>query len=274
MLAALWGGSFVFMRVAVPAMGPVPLSFARVALAAVILLAIACAQGKSLELRARWRSYVVVGLVNCALPFVLYSYAEQFITASTAAVLNATTPFFVAIAAAIWLHEALTPRKLIGMLIGLLGVALLVGWHPEGMSRDVLLGNAAGLGAALCYGLASVYVKRRMSGVSSLPLAAGSQLLAALWLLPVLPMSVVPGPVSLLVALNVLALAIGSTVVAYIIYFKLIADVGPSRALTVTFLIPLFGVLWGFLFLDETLTLPMLAGAALIVAGTAIAVRR
>ena len=142
-LAALWGGSFVFMRVAVVALGPIPLAFARVTLAAATLLALAIAQRKVLDLRSRWREFAVVGVVNSALPFVLFCYAEQYITASAAAILNATSPFFGSIAAAIWLAETLTLRKVAGMAIGFTGVAVLVGWHPEAMNRDIVLAIAA-----------------------------------------------------------------------------------------------------------------------------------
>jgi drug/metabolite transporter (DMT)-like permease len=273
-LAALWGGSFVFMRVAVPALGPLPLTFARVALAAAALLVVGYVQGRLPDLRARWREFAVVGVVNSALPFALYCYAELYITASAAAILNATSPFFGAIAAAIWLGEAFTLPKLGGMLLGMAGVVVLVGWHPGELNRDTTLAIGACLAAALCYGLGSVYAKRRLQGVPSFAVASASQMAAAIALAPVLPFASVPGPVSPVVIFNVMALAIGSTAVAYLIYFKLIADVGPSRALTVTFLIPLFGVLWGSLFLDEALTIGMLTGGALIVAGTALSMRK
>ena len=282
-LAALWGGSFVFMRYAVPALGPVPLAFARTAIAAVALLAFAIVhfsfrqfsfRQRSLpDLRTRWRGLAVVGLVNSALPFVLFCFAEQTITASTAAILNATSPFFGAMAAAIWLGEALTARKLGGMALGLTGVVVLVGWQPEPLDTATALAIAACLAAALCYGLAGVYTKRRMQGVSSNALACGSQLAAAILLVPVVPFTSVPGPVTGWVIANVVALAVASTAIAYRIYFRLIADIGPSRALTVTFLIPLFGVLWGFLFLGEAIGPNMLLGGVLIVAGTALALK-
>lgn len=273
-LAALWGGSFVFMRYAVPAMGPVPLTFARVTIAALALLGFAVAQRGVPNLRTRWRGLAVVGLVNSAVPFVLFCFAEQYIAASTAAILNATSPFFAAIAAAIWLGEPLTARKIGGMMLGLAGVALLVGLQPEPLTGTTALAIAACLAAALCYALAGVYTKRRMQGISSFALASGSQLAAAIMLAPVLPFTSVPGPVTAWVIANVVALAVASTAVAYLIYFRLIADLGPSRALTVTFLIPLFGVLWGFLFLGEAITANMLAGGVLIVAGTALALKK
>ena len=270
-LAALWGGSFVFMRVAVPAMGPVPLAFTRVTLAAAALLAIAAAQRRMPDFRARWREFAVVGIVNSALPFVLFCYAEQYVTASAAAILNATSPFFGAVAAAIWLGEPLTWRKVVGMVIGFAGVAVLVGWHLEAMTADTALAIAACLAASLCYGLGGTYTKRKLAGVPSFAIACASQLAAAIALAPAAPFTSMPGPVTPLVAANVVALALASTAIAYLIYFKLIAEAGPARALTVTFLIPLFGVLWGYLFLGEALTPNMLAGGALIVAGTAIA---
>jgi drug/metabolite transporter (DMT)-like permease len=270
-LAALWGGSFVFMRYAVPAMGPVPLTFVRVTLAALVLLALSAAQRGVPDLRSRWRDFAMVGVVNSALPFVLFCFAEQTIAASTAGILNATSPFFGAVAAAIWLGEPLTARKIGGMTLGLAGVALLVGLQPEPLTPATSIAVAACLVAALCYGLGGVYARKRMQGVPSLALACGSQVSAAIVLAPVLPFVSVPGPVTSWVAINVVALAVASTAIAYLIYFRLIVEIGPSRALTVTFLIPLFGVLWGHLFLGEAITANMLAGGALIVAGTALA---
>ena len=193
-LAALWGGSFVFMRYAVPAMGPVPLTFVRVALATLVLFALAAAQRNLPDLRSRWRGFAVVGLVNSALPFVLFCYAEQTIAASTAGILNATSPFFGAIAAAIWLGEPLTVRRIGGMTLGLAGVALLVGLQPEPLTRAAALAITACLAAASCYGLGGVYAKTRMQGVSSFALACGSQLFAAILLGPVVAVHRCPGP--------------------------------------------------------------------------------
>ncbi len=273
-LAALWGGSFVFMRVAVPALGPIPLAFARVALAAMALLVLALAWRRIPPLRTRWRDFAVVGVVNSALPFSLFCYAEQYVTASTGAILNATSPFFGAVAAAWWLGEALTARKIAGMALGFAGVVTLVGWHPDEVTPPVALALAACLAAAMCYALGSVFAKKRLSDVPSFAVACASQITAALALMPLLPLTTIPGPVTTAVAASVLALALGSTALAYLIYFKLVAEAGPQKALTVTFLVPLFGVLWGYLFLGEPLTPGMAAGGGLIVAGTALALRR
>jgi drug/metabolite transporter (DMT)-like permease len=273
LLAALWGGSFVFIRVAAPALGAIPLAFARVSLAAAALLALAAAQRRMPDFRRHWREFAVVGVVNSALPFVLFSFAEQSITASAAAILNATSPFFGAIAAAIWLGEALTWKKVAGMIVGFAGVAILVGWHPDAMDRNSLLAIGACLAASLCYGLGGTYTRKKLTGVPSFAIACASQVAASIVLAPAAPFASVPGPVNAVVVANVIALALASTAVAYLIYFKLIAEAGPARALTVTFLIPLFGVLWGFLFLGEALSPNMLTGGALIVAGTALTLR-
>ena len=261
------------MRVAVPALGPVPLAYVRVSLAAIALLALAVAQRRVPPFRTRWREFAVIGVVNSALPFSLFCYAEQYINASTGALLNATSPFFAALAAAVWLAEPLTVKRIGGMALGLAGVVVLVGWHPEAMTHDMMLAVAACLVAAICYALAGVYTKLKLTGVPSFAIACASQVGAAVALMPALPFTTVPGPLTPLVLANVAALAFASTALAYLIYFKLIADAGPQRALTVTFLIPLFGVLWGALFLDEPLTLNLLAGGALVVAGTIVTVR-
>ena len=272
-LAALWGGSFVFTRYAVPALGPFPLTFARVSLAALALLGFAAMRRNLPDFRALWRGFAVVGLVNSALPFALFAFAAQFLPASMCAILNATSPFFAAITAAIWLGEPLTARTVAGMALGLAGVVTLVGWHADPISTTTILAYTACLVAALLYALAGVYTKRRMKGVPSFALAGGSQLAAAILLVPVLPFHAVPGPVTVWVVVCVVALAVASTALAYVIYFRLIVDVGPARALTVTFLIPLFGVLFGFLFLGETITANMLAAGVLIVAGTAMSIK-
>jgi len=272
-LAALWGGSFAFIRVAVPALGPIWLAESRVALAFAALFAVSLARRNVPSLAAHWRTYLAVGKINSALPFALFAFAELFISASNAAILNATRPFFGAIVAAAWLREPLGARRLTGMALGLAGVVLLVGWQADPLSAAALVAALACLAAALCYGIASVYAKVRMTGISSFAIAVYSQLAAAIVLAPALPLVPLPGALTPLVAANVLALALASTAIAYLLYFRLIADVGPARALTVTFLIPLCGVLWGVLFLGEPVAINMLSGCALILAGTWLALR-
>jgi drug/metabolite transporter (DMT)-like permease len=272
-LAALWGGSFAFMRVAVPALGPLWLAESRVAVAFFALYALALARHNVPAWRERWRDYLIIGVVNSALPFSLFCFAEQYVGASTAAILNATSPFFAAIVAALWLKDRLSPAKLAGMALGIGGVTLLVGWQPEPLTGMSLLAVMACLAAAFCYGIASVYAKARMVGVPSFAIALYSQMAAAIVLAPTLPLAPPQGSLTPLVGANVLALALASTALAYLLYFRLISRIGPARALTVTFLIPLFGVLWGFLFLGEAVGTNTLVGCALILAGTWLAVR-
>lgn len=273
-LAALWGGSFAFMRIAVAGLGPMWLATSRVTLAFLALFALALARGDVPALRERWRDYLVIGILNTALPFSLFSYSAQYIAASTASILNATSPFFATIIAALWLGDRVTPAKVAGMTLGIVGVALLVGWQPEPLSAERLIALSACLVGALCYGIASVYAKVRLAGLPSFATALYSQLAAMIVLVPALPFVLQPVTVTPLIAANVLALAVASTAVAYLLYFKLIANIGAARALTVTFLIPLFGVLWGFLFLDERIGANTLAACALIVCGTWLAVRQ
>jgi drug/metabolite transporter (DMT)-like permease len=272
-LAGLWGGSFAFIRVAAPALGPFWLAFARVALAFAALFALALVRRSVPPFLPQWRSYTVVGIVNSALPFALLAFAEQYVDASMAAVLNATSPFFGAVVAAVWLKDPLTLRKLAGMAVGLAGVVLLVGWHSEPLTGMTPLAVLACLAAALSYGVASVYAKRHMGGIESASVALYSQLTAAIVLVPALMFVPLPSALPPLVVANVLCLALASTALAYLLYFRLIATIGPARALTVTFLIPLFGVLWGYLFLGEPLAANTLAGCALILGGTWVAAR-
>jgi drug/metabolite transporter (DMT)-like permease len=148
-LAALWGGSFAFMRVAVPALGAVPLAYVRVSIAAAVLLAIALAQRRIPPFRTRWRQFAIVGVVNSAIPFSLFCYAEQYISASAGAVLNATSPFFAVIAGAVFLAQPATRMQLVGIATGMAGVVVLVGLRPGETSEDVLLAVAACLVASL-----------------------------------------------------------------------------------------------------------------------------
>ena len=271
-LAGLWGGSFVFIRVAVAELPPLWLAFFRVAVAFLALFAVAALQRKLPRLRSHWRQYLAIGAINSALPFALYAFAEQYVTASIAAILNATSPFFAALVAAAWLKDPLNARQIAGMSLGFGGVVWLVGGHSEALDGMGAVALLACLGAALCYAIGGVYTKLRMHAVPSTAIALYSQLGAAIVLAPPAIATPLSMP-SMLVVVNVLALALISTAYAYRIYFRLIANAGPTRALTVTFLIPLFGVLWGIVFLHEPLESPMLFGGLLIVAGTWITTR-
>jgi len=273
-LAAIWGASFIFLRALAPVLGPVLTATSRVVIAGVALVVYFRFSGFDAELRRHWREFLIIGLVNSALPFLLYAFAAVHLPASYSVILNTATPLFAALLSALWLDERLTALRGAGLAAGAAGVALVTGAGP--VVPDAMFGwaVAACLGAALCYALAGIYVKRHAGDVKPMAIAGWSQVFAGAALLPIAPFAPPPGAVTAGVLANVLALALLCSAVAYLLYYRLIADVGPTRAMTVTFLMPLFGMLWSVLFLAETITLPMLAGCALIVGGTVLVVRR
>jgi drug/metabolite transporter (DMT)-like permease len=271
LLAALWGGSFLFMRIAAPQLGPIWLIECRVLLAGGILLPLLVRLDLARELRPRWRSLLVVGCLNSALPFSLLAFASVSLPAGMTSILNGTVPIFGIAVAAIWLRERLTITRLLGSLLGFVGVVVLIGWQPISANTSFFIAVAAGLWAALMYAIAAPYIKQTLVGTPPLVVATGSQLGAALVLLPALPFTVPNSLPSPQVILSVVALAGLSTSLAYMLYFRLINNVGPTRALTVTYLIPVFATLWGALFLQETITLSTVLGGGLVLVGTAIA---
>jgi drug/metabolite transporter (DMT)-like permease len=273
-LAVIWSASFVFIRVLAPVLGPVWVATSRVLIAGVALTAGFVVLRKHVDVARHWRAYLFVGVLNSALPFLLFAFAALTLPASYLVILNTALPLFGAVASAIWLSEPLDAVKLAGLVAGAAGVLFVSRAGPVVPDAAFLIAVAASLGAVLCYALAGVWIKRRGTALPPIAMAGWSQLLGGLALLPVAAMSPVHGPITATIVINVLLLALLGSAVAYMLYFRLIADVGPTRAMTVTFLMPAFGMLWGWLFLDETITLPMLAGTALIVAGTAAVVRK
>ena len=263
-LSALWGGSFIFIRVAVPDMGPIPLMFGRVSIAAVALGLVAVLLGRRLEIAKYWRGLLVLGSVNAAIPFSFVAAAELHLTASLASILNATAPLWAAVVSAVWLKDRLSGKQIAGLFMGLAGVAVLVGWSPLPLNWRTLLSVAAMFSAGLCYALGTVYARKHMASAPTFTLALGQQAAAALWLLvPALwlaPTVTLSGDA--LWAL--LALGLLSTALAYLLYFFLLSRVGPTKAVSVTYLVPVFGVVWGATFLREPITAGMIAGLAII----------
>jgi drug/metabolite transporter (DMT)-like permease len=269
-LGALWGASFLYIRVAVPELGAFVLVALRVGLAALALALFAFVARRALKLRGLWERFLVMGVINTAVPFSLISASEIYLTASLAAILNSTTVMFTALVAAVWLGDPLTYRKTIGVLLGILGVAVLVGWDPLPLNLAVLLSVAAVLGASLSYGLGGVFAKRAFEGVSPMTLAFGQQTVAAGVMLP-LAGTTLPGEApSLAVVLCVLALAVLSTAVAYLLYFYLISSAGPTATSTVTLIVPVFGLLFGVLFLGEPVGPGTILGLAIILSSVVL----
>ena len=271
LLAALWGASFLFMRVVGQQWGALPTAGMRVGLAALALLPLLGARGLLPVIRQHGRPILVVGLLNSALPFALYAWAVLSINTGLAANLNATSPLFGAAVARLWLGETLTGQRVLGLALGFGGVVALAGpqadFKPGGTGWALL----ACLGASLSYGVAACYARRRLAGVPPLAVAGGSQIGAALLLAgPTAALWHDPAP-SAHTWGAAIALALLCTAAAYVLYFRLIARAGPARAVSVTFLVPVFAVGYGALLLHEAVTPWMLACGAVIVLGTALA---
>jgi len=269
LLAALWGGSFIFIRVVAPVLGPIATVEARVLLAGVTLFLYARAIKAELGLRAWWRQYFVIGALNAAIPFALIAAAELHLTASMAAILNATTPLFGAVISSIWLKDRLTGSKLGGIALSIAGVAVLVGWSPLTYNLTTVLSIGASLLAAALYGLAGTYTKAKVKDAPALGMAVGGQLWASAVIAPALPFAWPAAHPSSAVIICATMLGLLSTAVAFVLFYRLVVDVGPTRALTVTFLTPIFGVIWSALFLGEPLSAGKIAACAIILAGTA-----
>lgn len=265
-LAAVWGASFLFMRILSPVLGALWTTEIRIALAAVTLILLMLFTQRALNVREHWKHYLVIGIFNSAVPFPLFAYAALTIPAGYSAIMNATTPLWGALLAVAVFRERLTARKTLGLLTGIVGVAFLVRLGPVELTLRTVLAVGACLLAALCYAIAGTYSKKKSGAVPAPLMATGSQAAAAILLLPFAVSTPITGTVTPLIVLCAAGLALLCTALAYLLYFRLIADIGATRALTVTFLIPMFAILWGVLFLHEQVTLSMLFGCALVIA--------
>ena len=269
-LAAMWGASYLFMRYAVPSFGPVPLIELRVLVAGIALAAFLAATGRVVGWRRHWRAYLFVGAVGLATPFVLIAKALTTIDASTAAILNALSPLFATLVAAAWIRDPITPAKMTGIALCLAGTAVLVGWTPAPMSAAELAAAGMSIAATAIYGYTIVFTKVYLKDASPMGTSAGTLLMAAIALAPLVPVSHVEAPIPPMAWLEAFGLAIVSTTFAFILYYRLIADVGPVKAITVTLLVPIFGMIWGVLFLGEPVTAGRIAGCAIILAGCSL----
>jgi drug/metabolite transporter (DMT)-like permease len=269
LLAAIWGGSFLFMRIAAPVLGAAVLIEYRVLFAALFLAAIGVFLKKTLDLKQHWKHYFILGLFNSALPFLMFAFAARTLSASVLAVLNATTPLWGTLIGAVWSRTMVSGKVLLGLALGTIGVALLVGFDHVSSKPGAGIAIAAVLFASFNYGIASNYAKQAKA-VEPFANAHGSMWASALLVLPVVPFFPAPGEPTVGIMGAVIALGVLCSGVAYLIYFRLIQDVGPSSALTVTFLSPLFGILWGVMFLGETVGWYTFAGAAIVITGTAL----
>jgi drug/metabolite transporter (DMT)-like permease len=273
-LSAIWGSSFLFMRLASAELGALPTAALRVTIAALFLLPLLLAKGHGPTLRQHWKPIFFVGLLNSGIPFVLYSFAVLHISTGLSSILNATVPLFGALVAWAWLGDKPTVSRSVGLAIGFGGVVLLAGgqasFKPNASGIAPAWAVLACLAATTCYALSASFTKKHIPSLPPLVTATGSQLgaslalaLPALWFRP----DHLPSATALWSLITVGVLCTG---VAYILYFKLIENAGPARALTVTFLVPVFAIAYGVLLLGESVTAWMVACGAVILVGTAL----
>lgn len=271
LLAALWGASFLFTRIAVPAFGPLAIANLRTAVAALVLLSLLLWRGGAAELAPNALRFLLLGAFNSAIPFTLFAYAVLSITAGLASILNATVPLFAALVAWLWLRERLTALQWLGLAVGFAGVIWLsadsAGFKSGGHGAAVV----AALVASVSYAISGSLVKLYFAHVRPLAVATGSQIAAAVLLLPLTVFDLPPTMPTPLDWLALIALGVFCTGIAYALYFRLIARVGPTKTMAVTFLIPAFAILWGVVFLAEHVTSVMLGGCVVILIGTALA---
>lgn len=267
-LGAIWGAAFLFIRIAVPEFGPLALVEVRVAIAAAMLLAVVAVRGQLGAFRGHWRALALIGTLNTAVPFALYAYATRSVPAGFAAVLNATVPLFGALLGRLSFKESLGPMRALGLGVGFVGVLVLVSRDLSVDGRPLAI--AAALAASLMYALSAHLTRRVLPGVPSVVIAAGS-LVVSVVLLAIPAALTWPAVMPSAGAwIATLALAVLATGLGYILYFRLLDNAGATGAMAVTYLIPLFGMVWGGIFLGERVTLPMVIGGAFILLGVAI----
>ena len=270
-LAAIWGCSFIFLRVIVPEVGPLMTALLRMSLASVALISFAALIGTKMHWRRHLKPYAAVGVFATVLPFSCFSYASQFLPAAYSALLNATSPLFGALFSVLWLAERLTLQKLVGLATGVFGVGVLVGAGALVLDMTTIVAAAACLLAAASYAVSSIIVKKTghpQDGadghIDPIAMATGSMALGAAILMPALPF-ILPKALPTLPAIGaVLGLSLLSSGVAQAMFIPMIVRIGPTRAMSVGFLIPLFGMLWAYLFLDEQVAGSTLAGGAIV----------
>ncbi len=272
LLAAIWGGSFLLMKLGAAEFGPFAMAFLRVLLAALFLLPLLVWRGQLAALRAHIKPILLVGALNSGVPFVLFGFSVLHISTGLSSILNATTPLWGAVVAWVWLRDKPTPLRILGLVIGFAGVAALA-WDKATFKAGAAspgMAVLACLAATLCYGIAASFTKKYLTGVPPLASATGSQIGAGLLLLLPAATHVPAQAPSANAWIAIVLLAFFCTAVAYVLYFRLIERAGPARAVAVTFLIPVFGVAYGGLFLSEVITSTMVIFGAVIVLGTAL----
>ena len=272
-ISALWGAAFLFMRLAVPEFGPFALVATRVFIATLVLVPIWYwreSAGSRQVIVGHWRQLFLLGLLNSVFPFVLFAYATLFITGGLASILNSTTSIWAVIVAWLWLGHKPSTQTVLGMLLGISGVVVLVfdavNTSFVGAGRGVI----AGCSAAIFYALAANIAAEKLRDVSPLSATVFTLGLATVVLMPFAVIFLPEQPVSINAWLAVIAMGIFSTAIPNLFFFHLLVKIGSTKTITVTFLVPIFGTLWGALFLSEQITIGMLAGGFIVLIGIAL----
>jgi drug/metabolite transporter (DMT)-like permease len=273
LLGAIWGTSFMLMRIASPVLGPLLTTFIRALLGGAALYAFARSRGIDFGWRKNARTYLVIGLFNTAIPFALFAWSALYIPSAYMATMNSLAPIFTGVFGFLLLSEKMTPARVAACFLGLFGVAVLVRVGPTEVTLSTVLGVLAGMGAAVCYGYAATYTRMKASGLPSLATATGSQATSSLVLLPFALPGIPHAAVSMTwtVAISVIFLGVICTGLAYALFFHLISTEGASKAITVTFLVPATASIWAWLFLGEPVTMGTVAGIAIVLCATALA---
>jgi drug/metabolite transporter (DMT)-like permease len=281
-LAAIWGASFLFMRILVPIIPPIVMANLRILLAGIgVYLFYAYSKKINHDLGENWKKYLIAGIFNSAIPFTLYGFAAKYLPAGYSAILNAMTPLFTAILAGVYLDSKITKTKILGLILGFLGVYVLM--QPKIAQSNIhgmmpILAMIACIGATICYAIGSTYTKKKLSHSSSENLACYTQLLAAFVMLP---LWIFTPPIDGIIQIastpkllaSLFALALICSGLAYVLFFYLLKNSGTIKATSTTFIIPLFGILWAYLFLGEELPHTAYISGLLIISSTILVLR-
>ena len=274
LLATLWSLQYIFMRMSVPTFGSALVAEGRAIFSALFLVPwMLFVLRQDIGLRPHWRDYLWVALVNNVFPFLCFAYAATGIPASYLAVVNGMVPLWSAVIAAPVLKEPLGARRIAGFVLGVAGVALIVNLGPIELDAHVISAALAAMAGAFFWGWAGVVIRQRTGRVPAMGLATGSIILCALILSPAWaqlppPSTWTPTAVAGLIAVGLLCSGL-----AYLPFFTLVRDIGPTRTLTVGLAVPVLGIFWGWLLLGETVTLPMLLGAGLVLLALGLVMR-
>ena len=276
LLSALWGMSYVFIRLTVGHVAPIVMAESRLVIAALGIAIFAIFKKSWRENLIPYKKdlprITIIASLNSVIPFALFTYAMQYLNAGMGAILNSTSPIWTAIIGAIWLKDRLSPSRIIGLILGFSGIVFMMWGKAHFTDGGLGLPILACLGVTLSYGIATNYIKVYGQGIHPFGLAFSSLLIGSIVLAVPAYLHLPTEPLTMIVWISILGLGIGSTSIAYVLFYRLIDETGPTIAITVTFLVPVFSVLWGDIFLNEIPTLQMMLGGIVIVIGTSLAV--